>query len=150
MAAAIRRAAAADAAECGRIICEAFEAIADQHGFPRDFPSAEAATDLASMLIAHPGFYGVVAEQDGRILGSNFLDERSPIARVGPITVDPAAQNAGVGRRLMETVIKRAASRKLSRRPAGPGRLSQPLAQPLHEARLRDARAAVGHAGTAT
>lgn len=114
MAVAIRRAAAADAAECGRIICEAFGAIADQHNFPRDFPSTEVATDLASMLIAHPGFYGVVAEQDGRIIGSNFLDERSAIAGVGPITVDPAAQNAGIGRRLMETVIERAASREVS------------------------------------
>jgi predicted N-acetyltransferase YhbS len=109
----IRSAEAADAAECGRIIHAAFAAIADQHNFPRDFPSAEVATGLASMLIGHPGFYGVVAEQDGRILGSNFLDERSPIAGVGPITVDPAAQNAGTGHRLMEAVIERAAARNL-------------------------------------
>ena len=109
----IRPAAAADTAECGRIIDAAFAAIADQHNFPHDFPSTEVAIGLASMLIAHPGFYGVVAEQDGRILGSNFLDERSPIAGVGPITVDPAVQNAGIGRRLMEAVIERAASRNL-------------------------------------
>jgi predicted N-acetyltransferase YhbS len=109
----IRSAEAADAAECGRIIHAAFAAIADQHNFPRDFPSAEVATGVASMLIGHPGFYGVVAEQDGRILGSNFLDERSPIAGVGPITVDPAVQNAGTGHRLMEAVIERAAARKL-------------------------------------
>jgi GNAT superfamily N-acetyltransferase len=114
MAIAIRRAAAADAAECGRIICEAFGAIADQHNFPHDFPSAEVATGLASMLIAHPGFYGVVAEQDGRILGSNFLDERSPIGGIGPITVDPTVQNAGIGRRLMEAAIERAGSRNLA------------------------------------
>jgi predicted N-acetyltransferase YhbS len=109
----IRRAAAADAAECGRIICEAFGAIADQHNFPRDFPSVEIATHVAAMLIAHRGFYGVVAERDGRILGSNFMDERSPIGGVGPITVDPAAQNEGVGRRLMEAVIERAAALQL-------------------------------------
>jgi hypothetical protein len=66
------------------------------------------------MLIAHPGFYGVVAEQDGRVLGSNFLDERSPIGGIGPITVDPAAQNAGIGRRLMEAVLNRAAAQKLA------------------------------------
>ena len=113
MAIAIRRAAAADAAECGRIICEAFGAIADQHNFPRDFPSVEIATRVAAMLIAHPGFYGVVAERDGRILGSNFMDERSPIGGVGPITVDPAAQNEGIGRRLMDAVIERAAVRQL-------------------------------------
>ena len=109
----IRRPEGADAAECGRIICHAFGAIADQHNFPRDFPSVEVATGVASMLIAHPGFYGVVAEREGRILGSNFLDERSLIAGIGPITVDPAEQNAGIGRRLMEAVIERAAARKL-------------------------------------
>jgi hypothetical protein len=28
------------------------------------------------MLLSHPGFYSVVAELDGRVAGSNFLDER--------------------------------------------------------------------------
>lgn len=64
-------------------------------------------------MIAAPGFFGVVAEQDGRIVGSNFLDERSPIAGVGPITVDPAVQNSGIGRRLMQAVMDRAAERKM-------------------------------------
>ena len=86
MAVILRPAAADDAAECGRIICAAFAAIADQHNFPRDFPSAEVAVDLASMLIDHPGFYGVVAEQDGRILGSNFQTNarRSPVSDRSP------------------------------------------------------------------
>lgn len=82
----IHEAQASDARECGRIINAAFAAIADQHNFPRDFPSAEVASDLASMLIAHPRFYGIVAEEGGRIVGGNFLDERSPIGGVGPIT----------------------------------------------------------------
>jgi predicted N-acetyltransferase YhbS len=60
------------------------------------------------MLIGHPGFYSVVAEADGRIVGSNFLDERSPISGVGPITVDPNVQDAGVGRVLMRDVMRRA------------------------------------------
>jgi predicted N-acetyltransferase YhbS len=110
----IRSAVADDTPECGRIIHAAFAAIADQHNFARDFPSVEHATGLAETLIAAPGFYGVVAEQDGHILGSNFLDERAPIGGVGPITVDPAQQNAGVGRRLMQAVVSRAAERGLS------------------------------------
>ena len=57
--------------------------------------------------IAHPSVWGVVAEVDGQVVGSNFLDERDPIRGVGPITVDPTGQNAGVGRRLMEAVIER-------------------------------------------
>jgi predicted N-acetyltransferase YhbS len=100
-----------DAAACGRICYDAFSAINDAHGFPREFPSVEAAVGLLGMLLEHPGFYGVVAERDGAIVGSNFLDERSTIVGVGPISVDPAVQNQGVGRRLMQNVIDRAASR---------------------------------------
>ena len=43
-------------------------------------------------LVAHKGFFSVVAEIDGRIIGSNFLDARGPISAVGPITVDPTVQ----------------------------------------------------------
>ena len=110
----IRPARDEDAAECGRIMHAAFAAIADAHNFPRDFPSAEVAAGLAGMLIANPGVYGVVAEEAGRIRGSNFMDERSPIGGVGPITVDPEAQNTGVGRRLMEAVIERGTAQKLA------------------------------------
>jgi hypothetical protein len=49
-----------------------------------------------------------VAEVEGRIAGSNCLDERSAISGVGPITVDPASQNAGIGRKLMKAVLDRA------------------------------------------
>jgi len=57
--------------------------------------------------IPHPEVWGVVAEVDGRIVGSNFLDERDPIRGVGPITIDPDGQNAGAGRKLMEAVLER-------------------------------------------
>jgi predicted N-acetyltransferase YhbS len=107
----LRPAVPADAERCGAICYEAFRAIATAHGFPPDFPAPEIATGVVAMVIAHPGFYGVVAERDGRIVGSNFLDERSPIAGVGPITVDPTAQDAAVGRALMGDVLARAATR---------------------------------------
>jgi GNAT superfamily N-acetyltransferase len=64
------------------------------------------------MLFSHPGFYAVVAEIDGKIVGSNVLDERTSIAGVGPITVDPQIQNRSVGRKLMQAVMDRAAERK--------------------------------------
>lgn len=100
-----------DAVACGQICHRAFTAIATAHGFPSDFPTADSAIGPMTMLLAHPGFYSVVAEREGRIVGSNFLDERSPIAGVGPITVDPAAQNGGIGRLLMQDVLDRAAAR---------------------------------------
>ena len=96
-----------DSDELSRICFEAFGSIHDHHRFPRDFPSIEAAAGLMSMWIPHPKVWGVVAEIDGRIVGSNFLDERDSIPGVGPITIAPEAQNSGVGRRLMDAVIER-------------------------------------------
>jgi predicted N-acetyltransferase YhbS len=104
----IREATADDAGACGIVCHDAFEAIAGAHNFPKDFPSAEAATGLLGMLIANPRFYAVVAEQDGKIVGSNFLDERTTIAGLGPISVNPQVQNAGVGTRLMQAAMERA------------------------------------------
>jgi GNAT superfamily N-acetyltransferase len=109
MAVAVRAIEPADGDECARIVYEAFGAIQDHHQFPRDFPTFEAAVQLMSNFIAHPAIWGVVAEADGRIVGSNFLDERGSITGVGPITVDPEAQGHGVGRRLMEAVMERGA-----------------------------------------
>ena len=100
-----------DAEACGRICYDAFATLAAAHGFPCDFPSPDVATGLVSALLAHPGIYAVVAEADGVVVGSNFLDERAAIAGVGPITVDPGVQDGTVGRHLMVAVMERAAAR---------------------------------------
>ncbi len=100
-----------DAEVCGTICYQAFHKISTAHSFPPDFPTAEAGIGFMKMLAAHPEVYGVVAEVDGRIAGSNFLWEQSQVAGIGPITVDPEAQNAQVGRSLMEAVLKRSAEK---------------------------------------
>lgn len=104
----IRRALPADADSCGRIIFNAFCGIAQKHDFPPDFPNVDRAIGLARAMTGHPACVGFVAESDGKIVGSNFLDLRDPIAGVGPITVDPAHQGGGVGRKLMQAVIDHA------------------------------------------
>jgi GNAT superfamily N-acetyltransferase len=108
----IRRATPVDAEVCGKICFEAFGAIARQHNFPMDFPTPEISIGLLSMMFSHPSFYCVVAEPDGKLVGSNCLDERAAIAGVGPITVDAAIQNRTVGRQLMDAVMARATERK--------------------------------------
>ena len=108
----IRSATPADGKACGQICFDAFNSISSKHGFPCDVPSVEAAIGLLSMMFASPGLYCVVAESGGRIVGSNALDERSTIAGIGPITVDPGAQNLGVGRKLMQAVMDRANERR--------------------------------------
>jgi len=107
----VRTATPEDSLVAGQISFDAFSAISAAHNFPCDFPNAEIATAVLSMMFSGPGFYCVVAEHDGRIVGSNCLDERSTIRGVGPITIDPAAQNLGVGRKLMQAVMDRANER---------------------------------------
>lgn len=99
---------------CGPICYEAFKAIADRHNFPRDFPSPEVAAELLSYLISRSDIYSVVAEVDGRIVGSNFLWEDGAVSGVGPITVSPSVQNLAIGRRLMEDVMRRARERRFA------------------------------------
>jgi len=110
----IRKGTPEDAQICGRICYEAFKTISEAHGFSSDFAGPDAPIGMLGWMLEHPKFYGVVAEIDGRIVGSNFLDERNPIAGVGPITVDSAVQNRAIGRRLMDAVHERAASRNFA------------------------------------
>jgi predicted N-acetyltransferase YhbS len=108
----LRAGTTGDAAACGTICFEAFKSISSEHNFPWDLPSAEVGIGLVKDLLSHSGFYSVVAEADGSIVGSNFMDERSTIAGIGPITVDPLSQNHGIGRRLMLSALERAAERR--------------------------------------
>jgi GNAT superfamily N-acetyltransferase len=82
----LRRAVAADAQGCARILHEAFVGIATQYGFPASVHS-------------------LVAESGGRVAGVVFLDEGDPIAGVAAIAVDPALQGQGIGRRLMRAAL---------------------------------------------
>ncbi len=108
----IRPATPQDVSICGDICYRAFASINAAHDFPCDFPNPEAALGAINAMFAAPGFYCVVAESEGRILGSNCLDERSIIHGVGPITVDPEIQNHGVGRKLMQAVLERSRQRE--------------------------------------
>lgn len=109
----IRRAEPADADACGRICYEAFATINRVHGFPPEIPAPEIAVGLLGMLFSHRGFHCVVAELNGRTVGSNCLDERSTIGGIGPVTVEPTVQNGRIGRTLMQSVIDRARERAM-------------------------------------
>jgi GNAT superfamily N-acetyltransferase len=104
----LRTGSLADAERLGVICYEAFKQIAEQHRFPPDFPAPAVATDLMRMMLSRNNIHAVVAETDGRPVGSNFLWEGGTVAGVGPITIDPEAQNGAIGRALMEAVLERA------------------------------------------
>src|ERR1022692_3392475 len=75
----IRTATPEDAEICGQICYDAFYKISTDHNFPPDFPSPSVAADILRGAFSHPGFYCVVAEQDGRIVGSNCLTSETPL-----------------------------------------------------------------------
>src|SRR5579862_4316491 len=110
----IRRAMPEDALVAGQICFDAFQKINTDHGFPPDIPKPEIGVGMITQFFSLPGFYCVVAEAEGRLIGSNCMDERDAIAGIGPITIDPKTQNRGVGRKLMEAVLDRARERNFA------------------------------------
>ncbi len=109
----IRRATREDIEVLGDICYRAFAAIADEHHFPREFPSLDVAVGVLRSMVSTPGFYGIAIEVNGRVAGSNFMDERAPIAGIGPISVDPEVQNSGAGRAMMQHMLDRVARHRM-------------------------------------
>ena len=52
----------------------------EMHTIISDLPAPDVALTVLSHFLAHPNVYSLVAELDGRVVGSNFRDERSTIA----------------------------------------------------------------------
>jgi hypothetical protein len=92
----LRRGKLDDAKLCGAICYEAFKTIAEAHHFTPVFPSVDVPVELLTWMLGHAGFYAVVAELGGKVVGSNFLDERNCIAGVGRITVDLSVQHNSI------------------------------------------------------
>lgn len=111
---AIHDATPADAEQCGRIFYAAFESIASRHGFPVEAESPEFTRWKVQAMLDDPGVHAFVAERDGAVVGSVFLDERSSIVGVGPVSVAPEAMDAGAGRALMEAALERERERRVA------------------------------------
>jgi GNAT superfamily N-acetyltransferase len=105
-----------DAESCGHVAFNAHWAVAAAHGFPPEHPSVDFSIGLMRAKIGDQNACGAVAERDGRIVGSIFLNTfpPAPVAAIGPLTVDPAAEG-GVGMLLMETALAEARHRGYER-----------------------------------
>jgi predicted N-acetyltransferase YhbS len=101
-----------DVEACGRVAYAAHRAVASVHNYPPEHPSAEFSIGLIGNKLKDPDAWGILAESDGRILGSVFLNlfPSTPVAAIGPLTVDPAAEG-GVGRGLMQAALDEARRR---------------------------------------
>jgi predicted N-acetyltransferase YhbS len=98
-----------DAESCGKIGYEAHKTISSAHGYPSEQPSEEFGIGLIRRLLGNPNSWGVLAERQGKTLGSIFLHKYppSPVAVIGPLTVYPSAEG-GVGRKLMDAALTQA------------------------------------------
>ncbi|MDX6565008.1 MAG: hypothetical protein QOE10_670 [Gaiellales bacterium] len=103
----VREASAADGDTCGRIFYDAFASIASRHNLPVEPGSPQFTRFAIGSMLAHDAYAGLVAERGGDVLGCAFIDERGVIAGIGPVVVDPEAQDDGVGRALMQAALRR-------------------------------------------
>src|ERR687895_2307000 len=101
-----------DAEICGKIGFQAHKAVSSAQGYPSEQPSIDFAVEMIKTLLANPYSQGYVAERGGKILGSIFVHKfpPSPVAAIGPLTVDPSAEG-GIGRALMEASLIEARKR---------------------------------------
>ena len=98
-----------DVEVCGRIGHEAHQAIALAHDYPSEQPTEEYGIGIIRSCLSNKNSWGVLAEKEGKVLGSIFLHRfpPSPIAVIGPLTVHPSAEG-GVGRTLMRAALDQA------------------------------------------
>ena len=99
-----------DTKNCGKIGYQAHKTISSAHGYPSEQPSEEFGIWLIRSLLENPNSWGVLAERQGKTLGSIFLHKfpPSPVAVIGPLTVHPSAEGGGVGRMLMDAALTQA------------------------------------------
>jgi predicted N-acetyltransferase YhbS len=110
----IRPATVDDTVRCSRIFFDSFESIATRHNFPIEPGSREFTDFHTNSMLATEGITSLVAERDGDVIGSAFADERGAVVGIGPVTVDPSVQDAGVGRALMQALLDRERERDVA------------------------------------
>jgi ribosomal protein S18 acetylase RimI-like enzyme len=99
------------------VIARAFNAVNARYGYPSEFPEPIISVLMARYYLSQDPEGCLVAERDGNICGSVFGRRRGDDVSIGPVTVDPASQAIGVGRRMMQAlfdVYPEAASFRLS------------------------------------
>jgi ribosomal protein S18 acetylase RimI-like enzyme len=105
MAIELHRANPEHAAAVGRLFFRAFDELARRHGFLPEVFSQEFAQGAAASFTSRPDMYGVVALEDGELVGHNFVQLTDAVAGIGPICIDPSRQSNGLGRILMRHII---------------------------------------------
>ncbi len=88
------------------VIARAFNAVNARYGYPSEFPEPSVSTLMSRYYLSQDPEGCLVAQRGGTICGSVFARRRGDRVAVGPVTVDPASQAIGVGRRMMEALFE--------------------------------------------
>lgn len=99
-------------ADLARICHLAFNTLHERHRIFPDVPTEEVGRLIIGGVLHRPDYAGIVAVEEGRIIGSNFLQLADEVCGVGPITVDPSVQSRGAGRLMMQWAIDEARRRR--------------------------------------
>jgi GNAT superfamily N-acetyltransferase len=104
-----------DAEACGTIAYAAHSTVAAAHNVPSEHPSAQFSVGMVGAKLKDGNAAGFVAERDGRILGSIFLNTfpPAPVAAIGPMTVAPQAEGDRVGQKLMQAALDEATTQNI-------------------------------------
>jgi ribosomal protein S18 acetylase RimI-like enzyme len=87
------------------VIARAFNAVNARYGYPSEFPDPIISVLMARYYLSQDPEGCLVAERDGNICGSVFGRCRGDDVSIGPVSVDPASQAIGVGRRMMQALF---------------------------------------------
>jgi len=95
-----------DVERAGDVNFVAFYRAAVAHGLPPAVTSPAESRRYVRWLLAFDPLGGIVAEEDGEVLGVAWVHPRGPVATIGPVAVDPRAQGRGVGRQLLARCLE--------------------------------------------
>jgi ribosomal protein S18 acetylase RimI-like enzyme len=105
---AIRPAEARDVDAAGELNFIAFYRTALEHGLaPGVTTPAESRRYIRHLLDFDP-LGGLIAEENGELVGVAWIHPRGAVATIGPVAVDPRAQGQGIGRKLVDRLIETA------------------------------------------
>src|SRR5690349_1738475 len=102
----LRPAEARDVERAGEVNFLAFYELALDHRIaPVVTTLAESRRYIRHLLEFDP-LGGIVAEEDGEVIGVGWVHPRGAVATIGPLAVEPRAQGRGVGRHLLERLLE--------------------------------------------
>jgi ribosomal protein S18 acetylase RimI-like enzyme len=102
----VRPAQERDVERAGDVNFVAFYRAALLHGAAPAVTTPTESRRYIRYLLEFDPLGGVVAEEAGEVVGLAWLHPRGPVATVGPVAVDPAAQGRGVGRCLLTGLLE--------------------------------------------